>query len=155
MIRRMVGYWIDDRDESVDYSQRRPGRISAVVRPLESRLPHPAAIIAACGVTARDARVVQYLCNAVRDLWCAGYSYCRLRCGVPDSQMGSFEHTDGIWSWPEGLAHYVDVHGLPLPEEFLATMRAHEWHPPQDVTGVAYAGRDIAFWQEWAARHSK
>jgi hypothetical protein len=35
---------------------------------------------------------------------------------VPDSEMGSFDLTDGLWLWPEGLAHYVEAHGLPLLE---------------------------------------
>jgi len=32
--------------------------------------------------------------------------------------MGSWDLTDGIWVWPEGLAHYVDAHNVGLPHEF-------------------------------------
>jgi hypothetical protein len=40
-----------------------------------------------------------------------GYSSCRI-CG---QQNGNLEYTDGRFAWPEGLAHYVDVHGVRLP----------------------------------------
>jgi len=41
----------------------------------------------------------------------AGGSRCRF-CGVPN---GTNELTDGVYLWPEGLAHYVREHGVRLP----------------------------------------
>ncbi|MDP9442121.1 MAG: hypothetical protein M3P34_08095 [Actinomycetota bacterium] len=49
----------------------------------------------------------------------AGFSPCRI-CGAPN---GSAEFTDGTYIWPEGLAHYVEVHHVRLPEEVLAHIR--------------------------------
>jgi len=33
--------------------------------------------------------------------------------------MGCGDITDGVWVWPEGLGHYVGVHGVRLGEEFV------------------------------------
>jgi hypothetical protein len=40
-----------------------------------------------------------------------GKSLCRL-CG---EAVGSLELSDGVFIWPEGLAHYVEVHDVRLP----------------------------------------
>ena len=45
-----------------------------------------------------------------------GLSPCRI-CGRPN---GAAEYTDGIYVWPEGLAHYVDEHAVRLPAEVVA-----------------------------------
>jgi len=44
-----------------------------------------------------------------------GLSPCRF-CG---RHNGSAELTDGVFCWPEGLAHYLVVHEVRLPEEFV------------------------------------
>ena len=44
-----------------------------------------------------------------------GVSRCRL-CG---NANGALELTDGVYVWPDGLAHYVRVHSVRLPEEFV------------------------------------
>lgn len=46
--------------------------------------------------------------------WAAsGPSKCRL-CGQLN---GAAEFTDGVYLWPEGLAHYVRDHAVRLPDE--------------------------------------
>ena len=40
-----------------------------------------------------------------------GTSWCRV-CGKAN---GSAEHTDGVYLWPKGLAHYVCEHGVRPP----------------------------------------
>ena len=55
--------------------------------------------------------VVSYL-EQGRIPWAqAGISRCRL-CGKAN---GSAERTDGVYIWPEGLAHYVREHGVRPP----------------------------------------
>jgi pSer/pThr/pTyr-binding forkhead associated (FHA) protein len=49
-------------------------------------------------------------------------------CGV---SAGYRERTDGVWRWPEGLAHYVVDHGVKIPPEFLDMMARHEFVPPK------------------------
>ena len=45
-----------------------------------------------------------------------GRSPCRL---CDRTNNGSLELTDGVYIWPEGLAHYVLDHSVRLPQEFL------------------------------------
>lgn len=52
-----------------------------------------------------------------RSFW--GISTCRL-CG---QENGRSELTDGEWLWPDGLAHYLEVHEVRLPEEFVDHVR--------------------------------
>ena len=44
-----------------------------------------------------------------------GKSHCRV-CGEAN---GALELSDGVFIWPEGLAHYVDVHHVRLPARFV------------------------------------
>jgi len=39
--------------------------------------------------------------------------------------------TDGEWAWPADLAYYVDRYNVPVPDEFLARMRAANWRAPE------------------------
>jgi hypothetical protein len=48
-----------------------------------------------------------------------GKSRCRL-CG---NEVGSLELSDGVFIWPEGLAHYVEVHDVRLPARFVEHVR--------------------------------
>lgn len=56
-----------------------------------------------------------------------GVSQCRFRCG--EKKMGSAERSDGVWAWPEGLAHYVERHAVHLPDEFLDHARSANFDP--------------------------
>lgn len=46
-----------------------------------------------------------------------GMSYCRFDCGV--FLTGNRDLTDGTYVWPEDLSHYIRVHSVRLPKEFL------------------------------------
>ena len=63
--------------------------------------------------------VASYLEHGFRPWQFGGHSYCRL-CGRVN---GSAEFTDGVYLWPEGLAHYVREHSVKLPDEVLAHIR--------------------------------
>ena len=41
--------------------------------------------------------------------------------------MGSRDLTDGVWVWPEGLAHYVRDHGVVLPTSFIEHAARSAW----------------------------
>ncbi|MFG2039917.1 hypothetical protein [Dactylosporangium sp. NPDC048998] len=61
--------------------------------------------------------VAAYLRSGTVFAAAAGVSVCRL-CGAAN---GSTEKTDGEhFVWPEGLAHYVEEHGVRLPDEVAA-----------------------------------
>ncbi|MGW7484243.1 hypothetical protein ACWGH8_37390 [Nonomuraea muscovyensis] len=54
----------------------------------------------------------------------AGFSPCRI-CAMAN---GSLEFTDGVFLWPQGLAHYVREHSVRLPDEIVR--RAQQWAEP-------------------------
>jgi hypothetical protein len=70
--------------------------------------------------------VLAYLQNGTAVMWYMGFSTCRV-CG---ERNGNAELTDGRLLWPEGLAHYVEVHHIELPTEVRAAMRSG---PPPSV----------------------
>jgi hypothetical protein len=114
----LIGYWIESlRNER----WCAPQEVTGVLEP-EAR-----------------ARLVEYLdagecCGHFR-----GISWCRFACGC--LEMGSKERTDGRWVWPEGLSHYVRLHHVVLPEEFVA----HALELPSKTS--AQPERE-SFWQE-------
>jgi hypothetical protein len=77
-----------------------------------------------------------------------GTSWCRFGC---PGGNGSAELTDGVWVWPEGLAHYVLHHPVALPPDFVRDARsanspasAFRW-PPALVQRA-----DDSYWIGWA-----
>ena len=61
-------------------------------------------------------KVVEYLKRGqVKDRY-FGTSHCRL-CDRSDN--GSADYSDGTYTWPEGLAHYVEAHSVELPGDFV------------------------------------
>src|SRR5215471_636531 len=60
------------------------------------------------------ARIVEYLRTGTLARVFCGLSWCRFRCAT--DIVGSAELTDGRFLWPEGLAHYVEHHGVRLPD---------------------------------------
>lgn len=66
-------------------------------------------------------RVVRYLRAGAGWRAYRGFSLCRV-CGC---QNGSSELADGVWVWPEGLAHYVRRHGVRLPDVIIRYVLDH------------------------------
>jgi hypothetical protein len=89
-----IGYWVDVDDPE---------------------LPDPARFVD-LGWDVNERRAVASYLNGGRhtDVGC-GCSPCRL-CGAANC-FG--ELTDGIYLWPEGLAHYVLDHAVRLPDEIV------------------------------------
>ena len=65
-----------------------------------------------------------------------GWSSCRI-CGA---QNGNLEYTDGVYAWPQGLAHYVDDHAVRLPPSFVA-------HAIRRLAEIETAGSDDSWWR--------
>jgi len=68
-----------------------------------------------------------------------GLSSCRI-CAC---SLGSQELSDGIWAWPEGLPHYVEMHDIRLPEAFVAASRSSEAGIPSWLASI-----DAELWLE-------
>ena len=103
--------------------------------------PNPGAFVDETWDQHERARIVRYLQSGLVVAATAGTSWCRFRCGI--SNVGSAELTDGIYSWPEGLAHYVDKHNVRLPYEVVKTMLSIRKKSPVDHTTEA----DWTWWQ--------
>jgi len=138
-----VGYWRDDHDES---------------------LPTPQSLVGAPYLPSVRDGICRYLDSGVRFMGWLGYSSCRFSCGIPDSQMGVRDLSDGRWVWPEGLSHYVRAHHVLLPEQFLRSMGDAGWRCPENqihprlVRGADGGSRllpvDHELWKQWSASHA-
>lgn len=68
-----------------------------------------------------------------------GYSPCRI-CGRDN---GSLELSDGVYVWPEGLAHYLADHEVRPPGPFVS-------HALAMMEAFESAGRDESWWRSIA-----
>jgi hypothetical protein len=60
--------------------------------------------------------LIQYLTNSNhKKIHCLGHSECR----ICDKINGSLDIFDGKYIWPEGLSHYIEMHDVELPDEFV------------------------------------
>jgi hypothetical protein len=80
-----------------------------------------------------------------------GSSWCRFGC---TEDNGSAELHDGTWVWPSGLAHYVRVHGIKLPDEFVQHVLKNA-SVPRSAFDTPTEGRasDDSFWRDWATQY--
>lgn len=86
--------------------------------PFELKYEHPITFVDDSWNKEERKAVVNYLKNGKAMPYVAmGLSFCRFDCGIGGN--GCLEKTDGIYLWPEGLAHYVEFHNVKLPEEFI------------------------------------
>ena len=68
---------------------------------------------------------------------------------------GCLELSDGMWLWPEGLAHYVNAHAVRLPDEFVNYAAARDFRPPELET--ALNGKTVVedeFWSDWCRKNA-
>lgn len=84
-----------------------------------AELPLPQVLVGTWAPAARDT-VVAYLRAGSALVTYPEPSFCRFGC--TDVAMGTRDLTDGRFVWPEGLAHYVERHGVQLPEHATAAM---------------------------------
>ena len=91
-------------------------------------------------------RVCQYLKDGNTLFRYRGFSLCR----ICEQFNGSTELTDGVWVWPQGLAHYVEAHDILLPEDFIDHVYSNNGNVPKmDIDSKDYVVSDD-FWLEWA-----
>lgn len=96
-------------------------------------------------------RVAAYLESGAHYEQYRGSSWCRFGCA---GENGSAELHDGSWVWPSGLAHYVRIHGIRLPEEFVQHALKNIVVPRSAFEAPA-EGRatDDSFWRDWARQY--
>jgi hypothetical protein len=66
---------------------------------------------------------------------------------------GCYHCCDDVWCWPEGLGHYVEFHGICLPDEFVAHAAARQFRPVQSVA-TPMIREDDRFWRAWCDVHA-
>jgi ankyrin repeat protein len=123
-----VGYW------SSEHEPTPPG------------LPDPRELIDRDWPLRERVRVAQYLRRGQVVAAYHGYSHCRFDCGAPPMVMGTRDLGDERYIWPEGLHHYVEVHAVRLPAEFLehvAPRLPRLW--PWWRLGVWWRGKQLAW----------
>jgi hypothetical protein len=135
MILHRIGYWKMELDDAYPC----PQELEAELMPsLRERL------LAYLEAPDFAARVCWSFC---------GLSWCRYGCDDPN---GSAESTDGVWVWPEGLAHYVREHHVgAFPDDFMARVLAG---PKTDQRGSTSPVRssEVSFddsrWVTWGRK---
>ena len=121
---RLIGYWMQNlNDTELPLPQELAGELSAGIREA----------------------ICKYLVHGKLYAAYRSYSRCRFHCGITDQEMGFREYTDGEWIWPEGLVHYVNAHGILLPEEFIACATSARSPQPGDDRSLS-----LESWISWA-----
>ena len=98
---RLIGYWRSETDD---------------------RWPDPTDFVDSSWAGDDRELVIEHLRGGKYIRAYKGCSRCRF-CGVNN---GALELTDGVYLWPEGLAHYVEDHGVRLPSEFVEHVLAFD-----------------------------
>lgn len=75
---------------------------------------------------------------------CGGGSWCRFRCG--EKSVGSRELTDGVYVWPEGYIHYVQLHQVKPPQQFIDHVLSYT----SPSFSIENCNVDIAWWLQQA-----
>jgi hypothetical protein len=123
-----VGFW---------HSERKPW------------LPHPAEAVAPDWSDSQRAAVIDYLLRPEDVAQYMGLSPCR----ICDRLVGSREFTDGTWVWPEGLVHYLDVHQVRPPDDFVAWVFANSKAAARRLPCPYSPGGSVGPLPEEARRH--
>jgi hypothetical protein len=153
---RLIGYWSDDKHaEKLSHARafRKPietttEAITGEGTDADSAFIHPRSLVDPTWARQNRGRVVKYLAGARTVAHAAGHSYCRFGCGL----TGCAELSDGVWLWPEGLAHYVKLHDVRLPDEFLEHIRNRGYSPsPAKGVPLDFGCQSSEFWRAWCA----
>lgn len=97
---KYVGYWRDWAEPDLED---------------EGELPWPGDSVDESWDAAERAAVIKHLQAGKPCRGWRGLAQCRL-CG---ERLGSCDMTDGLWVWPQKLEHYLLVHHVRLPVEFV------------------------------------
>ncbi len=106
--RKKIGFWRGKRD----------GLMGLILDLIES-LPDPRTMIDLDWSEEEREVVASYLDAGERVAKYFGYSWCRFECEARGTVMGTADLSDGVYLWPEGFSHYVRVHQVRPPEDFV------------------------------------
>ncbi len=83
--------------------------------PEEPDWPHPAALIDQDWDEEERRTVATYFRHGTLAASFLGNSCCR----ICTKDVGCHEFTDGVFVWPQGLAHYIEEHSVRLPQPLI------------------------------------
>jgi hypothetical protein len=116
------------------------------------RFPNPRRLVQQGWEQGSLDRIVEYLRSGKVLMDYVGYSFCRFECGIPSSKMGCADLTDGAFVWPDGLAHYVEMHSVILPEFFVEHMRMNSFRIGKDAGCLPFdSSYSVQEWIDWAS----
>ena len=93
--------------------------------------PSVESLVASCPQQDED-RLVNYLRCGVLFIACPGV--VRDVLSKSDSIIGCAHIlTDGVWAWPEDLAHYVSRYHVRLPSAFAEHASLNQWTVPNGI----------------------
>jgi hypothetical protein len=104
---RYIGYWAAHEDPAICHYAKK-GNI----------LPWPGCFVDTSWDPQERATVVAYLNGGPDVGWWRGYPPCRFKCGEINN-LGTTDKGDGTYIWPAGFGHYLEVHGVRPPVEFI------------------------------------
>ncbi len=81
-------------------------------------MPNPADFVDENWDPQEKVAVLAYLEKGKTLMSWRGFSWCRFKCSEPPVP-GTRCKTDGEWVWPEGFAHYIELHDVKPPQEFI------------------------------------
>ena len=114
-------------------------------------LPHPQSLVDPTWEPRRRRKVVKYLKSGLTWRLYMGFSTCRFCCAA----NGATDLTDGVWVWPEGLAHYIEKHAVRLPDEFVAHADRNRFQIRGTLHSELQPANWRSFWEDWCARHAR
>lgn len=116
-----IGFWrpTEAQIQSVGEWNSLMGLMGVFLKPMAKDLPSPQDFVDPTWDLAERDLVIQYLRRGRALEHYKGYSNCRFKCGIKDSDMGDADLTDGTFVWPEGFAHYLQVHNVRPDERFI------------------------------------
>jgi len=112
---RPIGYWMPTRTAD-SITRATLGMLYWAFGVKLEPLPNPADHVEPDWDPTLRQAIADYLNSGMQCDAEAGYAGCRL-CDKWDN--GSTTLTDGTYNWPQGFAHYVDVHHVRPPDEFI------------------------------------
>lgn len=87
--------------------------------------------------------------GVVAERW-RGMAECRYEC---EGYLGSTDLSDGVWLWPEGLAHYVRYHAVALPPSFVEHVLRRPAISQLRTESLGSRSRSNDSWTTWAAQY--
>ena len=128
---KLIGYWHSEFGEQEE----------------QNGFIHPCKVVDPNWEREFRAEIIRYLTTSPVVANFRGLSNCRFGCG----ENGSAEQSDGVWIWPEGLAHYVEQHNVTLPPAFVAHMKDQQFNVDTQADELPTS---TALWRSWCCQHT-